>query len=615
MNAQTQSAACQDAMVNVRPFLDGELPEDEARALEAHVAACTACRNEFKAREEIIAMLGRTYGKKRISDEFDTSANRKMLAKKATSGPFSVSTGPRDQVDEEEDGALEPAGGGLLESLSAQFGAAPWWIISGAFHALLILLVFLIGMVVMQAKQQDVVIVTDLQKQEPPPEPEKQLERTIIEKPVPVVENELVTDQQPIVTHEVVEFAEQIETDNDSDAHDSKGEDGISDIWLGGQGTVGALGVGGGGRAGAFGRPGGAGGRLQRAVKGGGGKATESAVDKALEWLAKHQEADGHWDTKKYEGRINADAGLTGLALLAFLGAGHTEKVGKYKDNVQRAVAWIVSKQEADGQIGKGYDEFWDHGGMSPYHHAICGLALAEASAMGRVPATRAAAQKALEYSTEIHQQGEGQSEKGAWRYERKSKSTDASVSGWFVMQLKSAKVAGLAVNPASFEGAMKFFDQIEVKDKVGEYGGGRFPYTVDGNGAKGVMLNPTAIGILCNLFLGRDPNRLLGGAEYLLQNLPKWDPKMGQGNGGSWPMYYTYYGTLAMFQLGGHYWTQWNEAMKNMLLPNQRKGGDEDGSWDPMGGMGDQLGGRVYMTAVSALCLEVYYRYLPITR
>ena len=66
------------------------------------------------------------------------------------------------------------------------------------------------------------------------------------------------------------------------------------------------------------------------------------------------------------------------------------------------------------------------------------------------------------------------------------------------------------------------------------------------------------------------------------------------------------------MFQMGGDYWKRWNSAMKDTLIQNQRKGGDEDGSWDPVGNW-CTAGGRVMSTALGACCLEVYYRYLPI--
>ena len=63
----------------------------------------------------------------------------------------------------------------------------------------------------------------------------------------------------------------------------------------------------------------------------------------------------------------------------------------------------------------------------------------------------------------------------------------------------------------------------------------------------------------------------------------------------------------------------KWNAAMTGALVPNQRIGGpkdgtgkDVDGSWNPAGAWATR-GGRVYATAVGALCLEVYYRYLPL--
>jgi hypothetical protein len=72
---------------------------------------------------------------------------------------------------------------------------------------------------------------------------------------------------------------------------------------------------------------------------------------------------------------------------------------------------------------------------------------------------------------------------------------------------------------------------------------------------------------------------------------------------------YYWYYGTYAMFQLGGQPWHDWNEKMKAALLPHQRRGGCEDGSWDAECPW-SLTGGRVYATAINALTLEIYYRY-----
>jgi hypothetical protein len=76
--------------------------------------------------------------------------------------------------------------------------------------------------------------------------------------------------------------------------------------------------------------------------------------------------------------------------------------------------------------------------------------------------------------------------------------------------------------------------------------------------------------------------------------------------------LYYWYYGTLAMYQLQGDHWELWNKALQKSLLRTQRSDGDLAGSWDPDPVWG-AYGGRVYATAMSALCLEVYYRYLPL--
>jgi hypothetical protein len=53
---------------------------------------------------------------------------------------------------------------------------------------------------------------------------------------------------------------------------------------------------------------------------------------------------------------------------------------------------------------------------------------------------------------------------------------------------------------------------------------------------------------------------------------------------------------------------------MQGSLIPLQRHGGDLDGSWDPVTVWGS-YGGRAYTTAMAALCLEVYYRYLPLEK
>jgi hypothetical protein len=242
--------------------------------------------------------------------------------------------------------------------------------------------------------------------------------------------------------------------------------------------------------------------------------------------------------------------------------------------------------------------------GFQIYDHAIGTLALAEAYGMTKDPALRGPAQRGVSNLLKL------QASYGGWSHTH-VKST--SVTGWALMALKSAKIAGLSVDGAGFQGVNNWIDGVTVP-RTGLVG-----YSRKGNIVWGKGYVMTAAGMVCKQFMGvpnTDP-MLKKQADFLTKELPKWEAKNYAKTSCQWP-YYWYYGTLAMFQMGGNHWKQWNTSMKKTLLPNQRKGGpmdgsaaDVDGSWDTGMGFGP-TGGRVYTTAVNALSLEIYYRYLP---
>ncbi len=74
---------------------------------------------------------------------------------------------------------------------------------------------------------------------------------------------------------------------------------------------------------------------------------------------------------------------------------------------------------------------------------------------------------------------------------------------------------------------------------------------------------------------------------------------------------YYWYYATLALYQHGGEPWSRWNAAMRDRIVALQHDSGHRAGSWDPDDSLYGAKGGRIYCTALAALSLEVYYRYL----
>ncbi len=490
---------------------------------------------------------------------------------------------------EELEMELEPAVG-WTEALQAQFGSAPWWVISSVVHVVMLLLLSLLMVSqprpVVRAFVQDIDWVKPT-RPEPPLTPPPVVNRQF------VMHDKVPTADFTLILHEEPEDDSEIETDNNDVADSARGqEEALSDVPLFNVGVIASLGVGLSTPAGAHGF-GDRGGRRRRGRSRWGDPSwsTEKAhkcVNRALEWLARHQEAEGHWEGEKYEGK-NTDAGITGLAALAFLGAGFSERhKSKFQINVRRAVAWLIRNQQADGSIGRGYE-----GGLG-YHHSIAGLALAEAYGMGRYKRTGIAAQKAVDYSIATHQ-----NKYSGWRY-KAGQAPDMSVTGWFVMQLKSAVVANLRVDGSGFQGAVTFLDQCTKRD-------GDYPGRVSYQPSRSATPTMTSVGAVSRLFMGWKKNDplIIGAAHELASNLPRWD-----GNSGGVNFYYWYYGTLAMFQVGGDFWKSWNVSMRDMLVEHQRRGApDVDGSWNPVGAWCGR-GGRVFSTAMGALCLEVYYRY-----
>jgi hypothetical protein len=59
--------------------------------------------------------------------------------------------------------------------------------------------------------------------------------------------------------------------------------------------------------------------------------------------------------------------------------------------------------------------------------------------------------------------------------------------------------------------------------------------------------------------------------------------------------------------------WAQWNSTNRDYLVREQANEGHEKGSWYFGRSHFNQVGGRLYCTAMATLTLEVYYRFMPI--
>ena len=353
--------------------------------------------------------------------------------------------------------------------------------------------------------------------------------------------------------------------------------------------------------------------RSTQAQRIGASAASELAVERAIDWLTRHQDEDGRWDAgiaRYLDGTPvkgdddytvhcppgetcfgecaywEADTALTGLALLTYLGAGYTHRDGRYADNVGRGLDFLLEQQKRDGDL-RGRSRV-----VGMYCHAMATLALCEAYALTGDSRLRDPVERAVAFMVSARA-----ADGLAWRYAPGAPAGDTSILGWVVMGLKSAKEIGIPIpNESSIRrGTLLWLEKVATGDS-----GGLARYQP----GESVTPTMTAEAWVCRQFLG------VGGpgpasseaADFLQKN---------ESDRGPTNVYYWYYATLALYQHGGEPWSRWNDRLRDKLVGLQRDSGHQKGSWEPDTSLYGSKGGRIYCTALAALTLEVYYRYL----
>lgn len=320
----------------------------------------------------------------------------------------------------------------------------------------------------------------------------------------------------------------------------------------------------------------------------GGTGETQDAVKRGLEWLKRNQKSSGGWSMRgpfNDGGLAENEAAATAMALLAFLGDGHTHQQGDYQEVVRQGMTYLVKLQDRTGffaRSARGHEKL--------YAQAQATIAICELYGMTKDSWLRDRAQAAIDYAENA------QASLGGWRYEPGFDS-DTSVTGWFVMALASGRSAGLEVRESVFENVGKYLDSAASFDGAG-YG---YQARKDPTPAM------TAEGLLCRQYLGwgRDRQPLRDGIDALLLDAPF---KIQSRD-----VYYWYYATQVLHHYGAEPWEEWNRSMRVELPEAQVKSGGEDGSWPPQQDRWGQSSGRLFTTCLSIYCLEVYYRHMPL--
>jgi hypothetical protein len=351
-------------------------------------------------------------------------------------------------------------------------------------------------------------------------------------------------------------------------------------------------------------------------------QAWRQAVDLALAWLAAHQDADGRWDADGFmehdrpgdacdgPGDALVDVGVTGLALLALLGAGHSPldavlegssaaRPG-YGAQVRRGVAWLLQQRSEDNVLHPTEEK--TASGSFFHQHCIATIALCEAWAAGGDESWRPLIQGAVDY-VETHR-----NPYSCWSYEQQSGENRMTATMWATLALLAAREAGFTVNVRALELVSAYVD--DMTDDAGRTGyiekGGRSGRRV-GEHLTDFPVDRfetmTAAGVLLRLRLGQDRKRMpiLGKSIQLLGRLPPAWEKNAKGS--SLDFFGWSLGTQAMCLAGGWEWSSWSKAVTEAVVKHQRVDGNFRGSWDPVDAWGAE-GGRVYATAMLALAL-----------
>ncbi len=329
--------------------------------------------------------------------------------------------------------------------------------------------------------------------------------------------------------------------------------------------------------------------RLAAARRHGGTAASEAAVELGLAWLAAHQAVDGSWRCDlsgcrcdggcRDAGTVASTTASTAIALLPFLGAGHTHEDGVHQETVSRGIYYLASRLK---ETPHGSDLC--EGTM--YGQGLATLVFAEAFGMTGDELLREPLAGCIRFIETAQDQYSG-----GWRY-LPGQPGDLTVTAWQIAALKSAQLAGLTVPSPAIDGAARFLDRVQ------SMGGAAYGYR-----SPSAKHSTSAIGLLCRMYTGWKPGDepLDRGIERLASRPP--DPDA---------IYENFYLAQVLMQTGHPAWPRWNARLRDALVRSQARVGHETGSW-AFADRETAAGGRLAHTSLALLVLEVYYRLLPI--
>jgi hypothetical protein len=305
----------------------------------------------------------------------------------------------------------------------------------------------------------------------------------------------------------------------------------------------------------------------------------QTVVDKGLDFLAKSQARDGHWEGNggQYPTTITA---LCGLAMLM---EGSTIREGKHAERIRKAVDWLMDRCQRNGMIGNPNNATESQRYM--YGHGYGLLFLAQVYGDEEDVDRRKKLEQILTRAVDFC--GKAQTPRGGWGYVTSADGggfDEGSVTITQVQALRAAKNAGIVVPKSIIDHANEY-----LKKCTTERGGIIYSLAHGGafNGAERPPL--TAAAVACSFSSGEYGSGLAKKWIAYCQTAIPID-NSGRDSFGHWE-YTHYYFSQAVYTLGDEgyaklfpdskpaerlTWSKYRQVIFDYLASRQAA----DGSW-----------------------------------
>lgn len=543
-----------DKSFDLVAYLKGELAEGERAGVRQHVEACASCTRELTKLDGVLKALGRLKTEEvAVSGDFKwrvraafVEAHPEFLERRVGAGAESRS---------------------IWQSLREQFQFVPAWAVSLAVHVLLLAAAAIVFFTPKSGQEEWRRTVEVAAPKDGPPLPEFA--------PPDVLSGNEAPKPFDLESPPPLPF----DPDRPRDPRDPMRPDGRHFQDRRFEGPKWSPAIKGNRFSGLAG--------WRRARKAEAGAGVRSAVEPALDWLARQQESEGYWDPAKFGGKREYTIGVTGLALMAFLGNGESPSEGAHALQVKLGIEYLLRQQRATGLIGPDTTS-------AMYNHGVAAAALHECLLVTGDENLDAPCAAAAGYTLKA------QNDAGGWGYVAGSEDCDTSVGVWQILVLRLALGTGnRSVVPALNAAHRRVELATDSSGQVGYRGRGQYP-----NGPYAL----TAVGAFATLLSKPVPDvsvldRQAGVIVRGLEELPvSGDPTRFGSN----DLVFAAFGSLVVHQTGGARQADWDRRVTQPLMDAQQR----DGSWPAGFDRWSSYGGQVYTTAMATIALESGWRY-----